>query len=96
MILGYIRLKYINGRQSSIESLTKLTLASQTEGSMHWSRSPELRVADMDNSYQDQIQELRGLVLRMASSFEESKKNEKERKNTEDDEISNKSLITLH
>ena len=26
VILGYIRLKYINGRQSSIESLTKLTL----------------------------------------------------------------------
>ena len=29
-IPGYIRLKYINGRQSSIESLTKLTLSMDT------------------------------------------------------------------
>ena len=59
---------------------------------MHWSREPAIHVAE--DSYQDQIQELRGMVLKIASTIEEVNKNNE--KKQEDDEISNKSLISLH
>ena len=43
MILGYIRSKYIYGRQSSIESLTKLTLIKALEKLCVWESDKALQ-----------------------------------------------------
>ena len=67
---------------------------------VRWSRTPAIHVTE--DSYQDQIQELRGMILKMASVMEANKK-EEENEVTEDvpspgnlDSTSNHSLITLH
>ena len=75
-------------------------MSSQREGMVHWSRTPAINVAE--DTYQDQIQELRGLILKMASSIDTDKKVESSEVpedvvNPEDlDNISNHSLISLH
>ena len=74
------------------KKIARMIMASQREGLVHWTREPAIHVAD--NSYQDRIEELRGLVLKMASSLEERNKDEEHKRG--EDEISNKSLISLH
>ena len=55
-----------------------------------------------EDNYQDQIQELRGMILRIASSVDTDKKtttneNQEDDDNQEDvEDNSNKSLISLH
>ena len=67
---------------------------------VRWSRTPAIHVAE--ESYQDQIQELRNMILRMAAAKEAENK-EEENEVTEDvaspvvlDSTSNHSLISLH
>ena len=80
--------------------LAKYIVSSQQEGMVHWSRSPTIHVTE--DNYQDQIQELRGMILKMASSIDTDKKvasseDQEVVVHQEDlDNISNKSLISLH
>ena len=45
------------------KKIARFIMSSQREGLVHWTREPAIHVTD--NSYQDQIQELRGLVLKI-------------------------------
>ena len=55
-----------------------------------------------EDNYQDQIQELRGMILKIASTVDIEKKTTKDEDQEDDDnqedvnDISNKSLISLH
>ena len=74
-------------------------MSSQREGMVHWSRTPAIHVAE--DSYQDQIQELRSMILKMASAINTNKKDESNEVpedvvNPEDLDISNHSLISLY
>ena len=67
---------------------------------MRWSRTPAIHVTE--NSYQEQIQELRSMTLKMAAAMEANKK-EEDNEVTEDvaspsnlDSTSNHSLISLY
>ena len=75
-------------------------MSSQREGMVYWSRTPAIHVAE--ENYQDQIQELRGMILKMASSIDTDKKvaSSEVQEDVVDQKdlhnISNKSLISLH
>ena len=75
-------------------------MSSQSEGMVRWSRTPAIHV--VEDSYQDQIQELRSMILRMAEA-KETENREAENEADEDvaspvisDSTSNHSLISLH
>ena len=67
---------------------------------VRWPRTPTIHVAE--DNYQDQIQELRGMILKLASSVDVDKKvtSDEDQEDVVDqedlDDISNKSLIYLH
>ena len=82
------------------KKIARLIMSSQNEGMIRWSRTPTMHVAE--DSYQDQIQELRSMILRMTEA-KETENREEENEADEDvaspvisDSTSNHSLISLH
>ena len=80
--------------------LARFIMSSQSEGMVRWSRTPAIHVSE--DSYQDQIQELRGMILKMATVIEANKKEDKNEVSKDVaspsklDSASNHSLISLH
>ena len=77
-----------------------MCIRDRSEGMVRWSRTPTLHVAE--DSYHDQIQELRSMILRI-NEAKETENREEANEAEEDvaspvisDSASNNSLISLH